>query len=74
VLDIYGVLDLDGVLSSARARAASQANNSNYRQTAIAGADHFFRGLDATLVKRVSSWLSQAAPSIKMEKQPTSLP
>lgn len=69
VLDIFGALDLEGVLNSAKARAASQANNANYRQTAIAGADHFFRGLDATLNKRVSSWLKRAAPSMTLDKK-----
>jgi pimeloyl-ACP methyl ester carboxylesterase len=60
VLDLYGALDLDGVLASARdrARAAQQANNGGYRQVEIAGADHFFRALDDTLVKRVASWLT----------------
>lgn len=67
ILDIYGALDLPGVLSSAKARAASQADNAGYRQVAIAGADHFFRNLDATLVKRVSSWLSNTAYSPEPE-------
>lgn len=65
VLDLYGAFDLDGVLASAkaRARAAKQADNTDYRQTVIPGADHFFRGLDTTLVKRVAGWLAQAAPN-----------
>jgi pimeloyl-ACP methyl ester carboxylesterase len=70
VLDIFGTLDLDGVQASARARAlaAEQANNAGYRQTVITGADHFFRGLEATLVKRVSGWLTKTAPSMEVEK------
>ena len=67
VLDLYGALDLRGVRDSAKARAASSANNAQYRQTVIAGADHFFRGLDATLTKRVSSWLTRVAPSIEVK-------
>ncbi len=63
VLDIYGELDLRGVLASARARAMSQADNPAYRQVRIPGADHFFQGLDATLVKRVASWLKRSAPA-----------
>lgn len=59
VLDLYGAFDLDGVRDSARARAASQADNRGYRQTVIAGADHFFQGLDTTLIKRVAGWLTQ---------------
>lgn len=68
-LDLYGALDLDGVLNSAKARnrAAKLANNTGYRQIEIAGADHFFRGLDATLVKRVSAWLTKTAPSMEVK-------
>ncbi len=67
VLDLYGMQDLPGVLGSIKARAASQANNAGYQQLAIAGADHFFRSLDATLVKRVSSWLSRTTPGVEVE-------
>lgn len=72
-LDLYGAHDLDGVLGSAkaRARAAKLANNAGYQQTVIAGADHFFRGLDDTLVKRVSGWLTKTAPSSEVEKAAT---
>ncbi len=65
VLDLYGTQDLRGVLGSTKARAASQADNAGYRQLAIAGADHFFRGLEATLVKRVSSWLNHTLSDVK---------
>ncbi len=64
-LDLYGTQDLRGVLGSTKARAASQADNAGYRQLAIAGADHFFRGLEATLVKRVSSWLNHTLSDVK---------
>jgi len=74
VLDIFGALDLRGVLGSAKARAASQAGNTEYRQIRIAGADHFFQGLDARLVKRVSSWLSRVAPSEEVNKEPGKAP
>ncbi len=71
VLDLYGSQDMDGVLGSAtaRVRAAKQAGNIGYRQTAIAGADHFFRGLDATLVKRVAGWLTRVAPSMEVKDE-----
>jgi len=74
VLDLYGTQDLRGVLGSSKARAASQVNNAGYRQLVIAGADHFFRGLDATLVKRVSSWLSRNAPGMKVENKSETAP
>lgn len=65
VLDLYGTQDLRGVLGSTKARAASQVENTGYRQLTIAGADHFFRGLETTLVKRVSSWLNRALSDVK---------
>ena len=59
VLDLYGSRDLPGVLRSARARAAAarKAGNGHYRQQQIAGADHFFNGLDDQLVQVVRGWL-----------------
>jgi pimeloyl-ACP methyl ester carboxylesterase len=74
VLDIYGALDLRGVLDSAKARAASQSGNTEYRQVRIAGADHFFQNLDATLVKHVSSWLSRVAPSAEVSQESAKAP
>ncbi|WP_172597578.1 DUF3530 family protein [Sulfuriflexus mobilis] len=61
VLDIYGSQDLETVLDSvkARAQAARRAGNSHYRQVEVAGANHFFQGLEADLVRRVKSWLAQ---------------
>jgi len=72
-LDLFGAHDLDGVLDSAkdRSRAAKLANNTAYQQTVIAGADHFFQGLDAALVKRVSGWLTKTAPSMEVKKSAT---
>ena len=65
VLDLYGAQDLDGVRASAplRRQAAHKAGNTHYRQDEIPGADHFFTGLDATLVSRVASWLRQQVPT-----------
>ncbi len=74
VLDLYGTQDLRGVLGSTKARAASQVNNADYRQLAITGADHFFRGLEATLIKRVSSWLSRTAPGTEAENKSEMVP
>jgi pimeloyl-ACP methyl ester carboxylesterase len=76
VLDLYGALDLPGVLGSTKARAfaASQANNADYQQVAIAGADHFFHGLDATLIRRVSGWLTKVAPSTELKNGASTKP
>lgn len=58
VLDIYGSRDLDGVLKTARTRAAAarKAGNENYRQLQVEGADHFFTGLEDDLARRVYGW------------------
>jgi len=59
ILDIYGSRDLDSVLATADARrkAARKARNKNYRQTEVEGADHFFTGMQDTLVRQVYGWL-----------------
>lgn len=61
VLDLYGSRDLDTVLASTtpRAAAARKADNNQYRQIEIEGADHFFVGLEDELVTRVRGWLEQ---------------
>jgi len=66
ILDIYGSQDLDSVLSSVKQRrqAARKAENENYRQVEVSGANHFFNGLDAELVRQVKSWLSNHAGRI----------
>jgi pimeloyl-ACP methyl ester carboxylesterase len=64
LLDIYGSRDIDPVLNSVAARSAAsrQAENGAYRQTRIDGADHFFNGLNDTLVAEVRAWLGRVAP------------
>jgi pimeloyl-ACP methyl ester carboxylesterase len=76
VLDLYGTQDLLGVLASAkaRARAARQANNSAYRQVEIPGADHFFRHLEDTLVKRVASWLTHTTAETSSSASTSTVP
>lgn len=65
VLDLYGAQDLPAVLEQAEARAAAadRAGNTAYRQTRVEGADHFFRGAEDTLAKRVRGWLQQLTTS-----------
>ncbi len=59
VLDLYGSRDLDTVLTSvdARVKAAHKAENADYRQQRIEGADHFFAGSESVLVNTVYGWL-----------------
>jgi pimeloyl-ACP methyl ester carboxylesterase len=60
ILDLYGSQDLEPVLNSVkdRAQAARKAGNKDYRQVEVTGANHFFQGLEADLVRRVKSWLA----------------
>jgi len=62
-LDIYGSEDLETIVKSVKQRqqAARKAGNENYRQVSVLGANHFFNGLDAELIRRVKSWLSNHA-------------
>lgn len=59
MLDLYGSRDLETVLASVdtRARAARKADNPDYRQERIEGADHFFAGSENLLVRTVYGWL-----------------
>ena len=73
-LDLYGSRDLDSVRDSTgqRRRAAQQAGNPRYVQVEVPGADHFFRGLDDTLVSQTAAWLhrvTQEPASPRPEKK-----
>lgn len=63
ILDIYGSNDLQSVLATEKKKAqiARQAGNKNYRQIKVTGANHFFHGLEAELVRHVKSWLARYA-------------
>ncbi len=69
VLDIYGSLDFEKVVESAKFRAsnAKQSQRNNFSQIVLAGADHHFTGLSNNLVKRIGSWLNHQAPSILLQ-------
>ncbi|MCW8890014.1 MAG: alpha/beta hydrolase family protein [Sedimenticola sp.] len=64
LLDLYGSRDIDAVLNSVKARAAAakRAENGDYRQREVEGADHFFTGLDDALVAQVRAWIGRVAP------------
>lgn len=70
LLDIYGSRDIGLVLNGAPARsaAARRAQNSDYRQNRIEGADHFFSGLSDTLVAEVRAWLGRVAPGKELSR------
>ncbi|MDH5573802.1 MAG: alpha/beta hydrolase family protein [Gammaproteobacteria bacterium] len=68
VLDLYGSQDLGSVLDSVerRGNAGSLAGNPYYQQLRIIGADHFFRNMDAELIKRVRGWLKHYASGVEL--------
>lgn len=59
VLDMFGSRDLDSVRDTARRRAvaARKGGNPDYQQVEIEGANHFFVGVEDTLVRRIYGWL-----------------
>jgi pimeloyl-ACP methyl ester carboxylesterase len=57
VLDIYGELDQPAVIEGAPARAAVLRNLRGSAQVQVAGADHFFAGAEAELVRRIKIFL-----------------
>jgi predicted alpha/beta-hydrolase family hydrolase len=59
-LDLYGERDLPAVLDYAGKRAAVLRKIRGSAQAEIAGADHFFNGREAELVKHVKLFLDRA--------------
>ncbi len=57
--DLYGQRDRDAVVQSAteRRKIAQRTQQPGYRQEAMAGADHFFKGLQESLNQRIVAWL-----------------
>jgi predicted alpha/beta-hydrolase family hydrolase len=60
VLDIYGEKDFPGVLELAAGRAAAIKAVRGSAQVRVAGADHFFTGMDNELVRSVKLFLDRA--------------
>lgn len=59
VLDLYGEKDFPGVLDSAAQRAAAIRRFRGSGQVQVAGADHFFAGMEGELVRQVRLFLDQ---------------
>jgi alpha/beta superfamily hydrolase len=57
VLDLYGELDQAAVIEAAPARAALLKNIRGSGQVQVAGADHFFGGMEAEMVRRIKLFL-----------------
>jgi hypothetical protein len=60
VLDLYGEKDFPEVLELAAGRAAAIRNIRGSAQIRVAGADHFFNGMDNELVRNVKLFLDRA--------------
>lgn len=61
ILDIYGGIDLPGVVKSAKMRriAALRGKTAGYRQVVVPGANHVFSNLNPTLTSQVAGWISR---------------
>jgi pimeloyl-ACP methyl ester carboxylesterase len=57
VLDLYGENDHENVINTADERRKAAAGNTAYRQLQVPGADHFYDGQEAQLLKAVTDWL-----------------
>ncbi len=57
MLDLYGMDDIEPVLSPVKARAKASSKNKNYHQKMV-NADHFFNEKDDLLIDTVSVWLN----------------
>lgn len=60
VFDLYGEKDFPEVLALAAKRAAAIRNIRGSAQVSVAGADHFFNGMDKELVHNVKQFLDRA--------------
>lgn len=59
VLDLYGEKDLPAVLGNAPDRAAAIRGVRGSAQVQVAGADHFFNGMESELVRQVRLFLDR---------------
>jgi len=57
VLDLYGEKDLPAVIEDAAKRAAAIRGVRGSGQVQVAGADHFFAGVETELIRRVKQFL-----------------
>lgn len=59
VLDLYGSEDLPGVLETVDKRKQGAAHNPHYSQQKVAGAGHFFDGMNDQLIAAIAGWLNR---------------
>jgi hypothetical protein len=59
VLDLSGSDDLPGVLETNELRQTAASHNKAYTHQVIAGAGHFFDGMNDELIEAINQWLEQ---------------
>ena len=67
-LDIYGQLDHQDVIREAESRLElmQKADNPAFFQWKIEGADHYFRGAEKLMIKRLRGWLKKHAEGMEV--------
>lgn len=73
-LDIYAQIDYQDVTREAlkRLELMQKTDNKAYSQWKIKGADHYFRGVEDRLIKRLRGWLKNHAKDKETSSPPTS--
>ena len=72
VLDVFGSKALKPVLDSRKERSTAilnKAENSNYRQAEIIGADHRFTGVEDSLISTIRAWLGKYSAGMTVKRQ-----
>ena len=67
-LDVYAQVDHQDVVREAlkRSELMSKTDNQKYSQWQIKGADHYFRGVEPQLMKRLRGWLKNYASGMEI--------
>lgn len=68
ILDFYGELDLNHVLSSVKVRKVSLISNHLSKQVMLPGADHFYNGLEEQVTEQIRDFIE-----FVYKNQPTNL-
>ncbi|MES9970370.1 MAG: alpha/beta fold hydrolase [Candidatus Thiodiazotropha sp.] len=73
ILDIFGSLDHPAVIASATLRRGSAIRNGRdrFRQDRVAGADHYFSGMQDELSHRIAAWLKRTAGLWQTRQSPS---
>lgn len=70
MLDIYGALDMQNVVNSARERQVAGKINPHYQQVKLDNEGHLYLHDDGLLVKRIYSWIDKVTNTDSMKTSP----